>query len=184
VSRSCHALPIGFGRRSAQEEIIVQPATLDHRNITALRERRGFGEHDLWELWLLDEAEEVPCGSVRTFLNYLCSKGTTHCEINQEASPLYATGGGGSVDIRLMGPIADDERNHYLRYRLTRGNVGELREAEKDLLISRLIEHYSPIKEGFYGLGRLARMKHEKEALLTSLIASAFDHEEGGNPND
>jgi hypothetical protein len=41
----------------------VQPATLDHTKITALRERRGFGERNLWELWLVDEAEEVPCGS-------------------------------------------------------------------------------------------------------------------------
>jgi hypothetical protein len=62
---------LGFGRRPQQEVLIVLPATLDHRNIPALRERRGFGEHDLWELWLLDEAEEVPCGSIRTFLHYL-----------------------------------------------------------------------------------------------------------------
>jgi len=78
----------------------VQLATLDHSKITALRERRGFGEHDLWELWLLDEAEEVPCGSIRTFFHYLCSEGTTHCEINQ-ANPLAT---GGCVDVRLMGP--------------------------------------------------------------------------------
>jgi hypothetical protein len=158
----------------------VQAATFDHRNIPALRERRGFGEHDLWELWLLDEAEEVPCGSIRTFLHYLCSKGTTHCEIHQ-ASPLAA---GGSVDIGLRGPLADDERNHFLRYRLTRGNVGQLREPEKELLVSRLIERYSPITEGFNGRWGLARMKHEKESLLSSLIASAFDHKEGGDPND
>ena len=160
----------------------MQPAALDHRNILALRERRGFGEHDLWELWLLDEAEEVPCKSIRTFLNYLCSKGTTHCEINQ-ASPLLGTGGG-SVDVRLRGPVADDERNHFVRYRLTPANVGELRETEKELLVSRLIEHYSPIKEGSKERWPLAQMKHEKESLLTSLIASAFEHEKGGDPND
>jgi hypothetical protein len=156
--------------------------TLDHRNNTALRERRAFGEHDLWELWLLDEAQEIPCTSIRTFLNYLCSKGTTHCEINQ-ASPLLGTGGG-SVDVRLMGPLADDERNHFVRYRLTPANVGQLREAEKDLLVSKLIEHYSPIKENFNDRGRLARIKHEKESLLSSLMASAFEHEKGGDPND
>jgi hypothetical protein len=158
----------------------VQPATLDHKNFPALREGRGLGEHDLWELWLLDEAEDVPCTSILTFLNYLCSKGTTHCEIHQEANSLLGTGGG-SVDVRLMGPLADDERNHYLRYRLTPANVGHLREAEKELLVSRLIEHYSPIEEDFNNRERLARMKHEKESLLTSLIASAFDHEEGGD---
>jgi len=161
----------------------MQPATLDHRNITALCKGRDFSEHDLWELWLLDEGEEVPCTSIRTFLYCLCSKGTTHCEINQ-ASPLLATGGGGSVDVRLSGPLADEERNHFVRYRLTPANMGQLGEAEKDLLVSKLIEHYSPIIEGFDGLGRLARMKHEKEFLLTSLIASAFEPEKGGDPND
>ena len=160
----------------------MQPATtLDHRNFPALRQRRDFGEHDLWEYWLLDEGEEVPCTSILTFLNYLCSEGTTHCEINQ-ASPLLGTGGG-CVDVSLMGPLADDERNHFVRYRLTPANVGKLREEEKDLLVSKLIEHYSPIEEDLNNRERLARMKREKESLLTSLMASAFDHEEGGDPN-
>ena len=97
----------------------------------------GFGGHDLWELWLLDEAEDVPCGSIRTFLNYLCSEGTKHCEI-LDASTLAT----GFVDIRLSGPLADDERNHLLHYRLTRGNVGRLKEMERDLLVSKLINHY------------------------------------------
>ena len=157
----------------------MQPATLDHTNITALRERRGFGERNLWDLWLLDEAEEVPCGSIRTFLHYLYSEGTKYCEIHK-ASPLATD----SVDITLRGPLADDERNHFLRYRLTRDNLGELREEEKEPLVSRLIEHYYPIKEGFKGRWSLARMKNEKEFLLTSLIASAFDNEKGGDPND
>jgi hypothetical protein len=120
----------------------VQTATLDTTKIIAPRERRGFGEHNLWELWLLDKAEDVPCGSIRTFLHYLCSEGTTHCEINKATS--LATG---SVDITLRGPLADDERNHLLRYRLTRGNVGRLKEAEKDLLISGLIKHCSPTED-------------------------------------
>jgi hypothetical protein len=66
---------------------------------------RGFGEYDLWDLWLLDEAADVPCESIRTFLYYLCSKGTKHCEILYERvlTP-------GSVDVRLTGPLADDER--------------------------------------------------------------------------
>jgi hypothetical protein len=82
----------------------------------------GFSERDLWELWLLDEAEDIPCGSIRTFLHYLCSEGTTQCEIHK-ANPLAP----GFVDIRLRGPLADDERNHLLRYRLTHGNVGRLK---------------------------------------------------------
>jgi hypothetical protein len=89
----------------------VQPATLDTTKITAPRQRRSFGERDLWELWLLDEAEEIPCGSIRTFLHYLCSEGTAHCEIRKSST--LATG---SVNIRLSGPLADDERNHLPRY--------------------------------------------------------------------
>ena len=118
----------------------MQTATPNTTKITAPRQRRrGFGEYDLWELWLLDEAEEVPCGSILTFLNYLCSEGTKHCEI-LNTSPLAT----GFVDIRLTGPLADDERNHLLRYRLTRGKVERLKEEEKDLLVSGLIKHCSP----------------------------------------
>jgi hypothetical protein len=120
----------------------VQTTTPDTTKITAPRVSRGFGERDLWELWLLDEAEEVPCGSIRTFLNYLCSEGSTHCEIHK-ASPLAT----GSVDISLRGPLADEERNHLLRYRLTLGNVARLKEAEKDLLVSRLMKHCTPIED-------------------------------------
>ena len=116
----------------------MQTTTPNTTKITAPRERRrGFGECNLWELWLLDEAEEVPCGSILTFLHYLCSEGTTHCEI-LNTSPLPT----GSVDIRLRGPLADDERNHLLRYRLTRSDVGRLEEAEKDLLVSELVKHH------------------------------------------
>jgi hypothetical protein len=97
---------------------------------------RGFGEYDLWDLWLLDEAEDVPCESIRTFLYYLCSKGTKHCEILNDGA--LATG---CVDVRLTGPLAD-ERNHLLRYRLTRGNIEKLKEAEKNLLVTNLIKYY------------------------------------------
>ena len=52
----------------------------DRTKITDAPFAGGFGEHDLWELWLVDEAEDVPCGSIRTFLYYLCSKGTKYWE--------------------------------------------------------------------------------------------------------
>ncbi len=115
----------------------MQTVTFDRTKITDTPFVGVFDGHDLWDLWLLDEAEDVPCGSIRTFLYYLCSKGTKHCEI-LDASTLPT----GSVDIRLTGPLADDERNHLLRYRLTRGNVGRLEEAEKDLLVSELVTRY------------------------------------------
>jgi hypothetical protein len=119
------------------EKIIMQTVTSDRTKITDTSFAKGFGEYDLWELWLLDEAEDVPCGSILTFLHYLCSEGTKHCEI-LDASTLVT----GFVDIRLTGPRADDEHNHLLHYRLTRGSAGRLEEAEKDLLASKLIEHY------------------------------------------
>jgi hypothetical protein len=124
------------------EEIIVQILTPDRTKLTDTPLARDFGEHDLWDFWLLDEAEDVPCGSIRTFLHYLCSEGTKHCEIHK-ASPLAT----GSVDIRLTGPLADDEHNHLQRYRLTRGNVGRLGKAEKDLLASGLMKHCSPTED-------------------------------------
>jgi hypothetical protein len=115
----------------------MQTVTPNRRKITDTPFTKGFGEYNLWDLWLLDEAEDVPCGSIRTFLHYLCSEGTKHCEI-LDASTLAT----GYMDIRLTGPRADDERNHLLHYRLTRGNVRRLEEAEKDLLASKLIQHY------------------------------------------
>jgi len=120
----------------------MQTVTPDRTKITDTSLAKGFGEYDLWELWHLDEAEDVPCGSILTFLHYLCSDGTKHCEI-LDASTLAT----GFVDIRLTGPLADDERNHLLHYRLTRGNVRRLKEAEKGLLASKLIQHY-PTKDG------------------------------------
>jgi len=159
--------------------MIMQSVTADSTKIADVSFEKGFKEYNLWDFWLLDEAEDVPCRSSITFLHYLCSEGTQNCEI-LDANTLAP----GFVDIRLTGPLADDERNHFLRYRLTRGSLGELEEEEKELLVSRLIEHYYPIKEGFKGRWSLARMKNEKEFLLTSLIASAFDNEKGGDPND
>ena len=103
---------------------------------------RGFGEYDLWDLWLLDEAEDVPCESIRTFIYYLCSRGTKHCEFLNDRGLTT-----GCVDVRLTGPLADDERNHLLRYRLTRVDIAKLKEAEKNLLVAKLIKHY-PIRDG------------------------------------
>ena len=129
----------------------MQTATLDRTEITATPFTRGIGEHDLWDLWLLDEAEEVPCGSIRTFLYYLCSEGTKRCEILNVGT--IATG---FVDLRLTGPVADDERNHILHYRLTRDNVGRFEGAEKDLLVRKLIEHYPTQGDNPYQKVRLA----------------------------
>src|SRR5918994_340708 len=136
---------------SRLEKIIMQTVTSDRTKITDTSFAKGFGENDLWELWLLDEAEDVPCGSILTFLHYLCSEGTKHCEI-LDASMLVT----GFVDIRLTGPLADDERNHSLRYRLTRGNVRRLKEAEKDLLVSKLIQHYPTVDNKPHQKVRLA----------------------------
>jgi hypothetical protein len=119
------------------EKIIMQTVTLDRTKTNNTPFAKGYNECNLWDFWLLDKSEDVPCGSIRTFLNYLCSKGTKHCDIHK-TSPLAR----GFVDIRLRGPLADDERNHLLRYRLTRDKVGRLKEVEKDLLVSKLIQHY------------------------------------------
>jgi hypothetical protein len=100
----------------------MQTVTPHRTKITDIPFEKGPNEYNLWDFWLLDEAEDVPCGSSIIFLHYLCSEGTQHCEI-LDANTLAT----GFVDIRLTGPLADDERNHFLRYRLTRGNVRRLR---------------------------------------------------------
>jgi hypothetical protein len=129
----------------------MQTVAPDRTKITDTAFAKGFGEYNLWELWLLDEAEDINCGSILTFLHYLCSEGTKHCEI-LDASTLAT----GFVDIRLTGPLADDERNHFLHYRLTRGNVRRLKEAEKHLLVSKLIQHYPAEDNQPYQKVRLA----------------------------
>jgi hypothetical protein len=129
----------------------MQTAAPDRTDTLATTLTRRFGEYDLWDLWLLDEAEEVPCGSIRTLLHYLCSEGTRCCEI-LDAS----TNAMGFVDLRLTGPVADDERNHLLHYRLTRGNVGRVGEVEKDLLARKLTEHYPIQGDDPYQKVRLA----------------------------
>ena len=120
----------------------MRTATPHHTIITDTPLAKSFGEYNLWDLWLLDEAEEVPCGSIRTFLNYLLSAGTKHCEVIN-TSPLAI----GFVDITLRGPLADDGRNHFLSYRLTRGQVATLTQVQRDLLVSGLIKHYSPTED-------------------------------------
>jgi hypothetical protein len=44
--------------------------------------------------------------------------------------------------LEILCTLANDERNHLLRYRLARTDVGRLKEAEKNLLVSRLMTHY------------------------------------------
>jgi hypothetical protein len=137
----------------------MQAVTPDRTKITDAPFAKGFDQYNLWDLWLLDEAEDINCGSMRTFLHYLCSEGTKHCEILDASTP--ATG---FVDIRLTGPLADDERNHFLRYRLTRGNVKRLKEAERHLLVSKLIQHY-PTEDN---------QPHQKVRLALTAIDLAF----------
>ena len=102
----------------------------------------------------------MTCGSIRTFLHYLCSEGTKRCEILN-----FNTTATGFVDVRLTGPMADDERNHLLHFRLTRGNVGSFEEAERDLLVRKLIERDSTQGDKPYQKVRLAL-----EAVGVSLV--------------
>ena len=44
--------------------------------------------------------------------------------------------------LEIQCPLANDERNHLLRYRLARADLGRLKEAENKLLVSRLMTHF------------------------------------------
>jgi hypothetical protein len=108
----------------------------------------------------------VPCESIRTFIYYLCSRGTKHCEILNDRGLTT-----GSVDVRLTGPLADDERNHLLRYRLTRVDIAKLKEAEKNLLVAKLIKHY-PTQDG--------ELHQEVCRALKAVVSRSHEERKGG----
>ncbi len=71
-----------------------------------------YGAVDLWTFHLTDEAREVRCNGQRTFLRYLCSRGTFRA-ILLDANPTK-----GQVTVLLEGPKCDDGHRTYLRYLL------------------------------------------------------------------
>lgn len=104
----------------------------------------AYGEHDLWNLWLLEEAERVPIHStnIRLFLHYLYSDSTQGVTLHSGDRSR------GRVGVKLMGPKADDGYNHTLDFRLDRDNVWTLGDFEREGMIVRLSRFLVPTPAG------------------------------------
>ena len=105
---------------------------------------KAYGSVDPWSFDLLVVGRPLPCGNVRTFLHYLCSKGTRVASIETYGEL------GDTAKIVLWGPRADDGEFLSVSYRLRReeihgdgASVQGLEGWEKRLLVER-IEDINP----------------------------------------
>lgn len=71
------------------------------------------GQHDLWELDLLEYGGELPCNNVRTFLYYLASPTTRVAKVTKFYVPRR------SADIRVYGPVCDYDGPLYIEMYIT-----------------------------------------------------------------
>jgi hypothetical protein len=101
---------------------------------------KAYGSTDLWSFDLLEVGRPLPCSNIRTFLHYLCSRGTRRASIapdTYDPSP--------AVEVILRGTRADDGECLSLSYRLRREEIqghGAAHEGlegwEKRLLVERI----------------------------------------------
>lgn len=105
---------------------------------------KAYGSVDLWSFDLLAVGRSLPCANVRTFLHYLCSKGTRVASIETYGAL------GDTAEIVLWGPRADDGEFLSVSYQLRREEIhgdGALVQGlegwEKRLLVER-IEDINP----------------------------------------
>jgi hypothetical protein len=101
---------------------------------------KAYGSTNLWSFDLMEVGRALPCNNIRTFLHYLCSRGTSVASI----AP-YTDDHSPAVEVVLRGPRADDGEYLSLSYRLRREKIhghGELHEGlevgEKRLLVERI----------------------------------------------
>jgi hypothetical protein len=114
---------------------------------------KAYGTFDLWSFDLLEVGRPLPCNSLRTFLHYLCSRGTREASIAPYI--IYTntdTSSSPAVDVVLSGPRADDGEVLSISYRLRREEIhgdGVVHEGlevwEKRLLVERIMALSPPI---------------------------------------
>jgi hypothetical protein len=94
-------------------------------------------ELDLWSLYSLDYADELPCPDIKRFMLYLRSPSTEWVEARMSVYTHYAI-------VTLFGPIADapaydEDGRRYERlttvFKLTDTSVRELTTAERTSLV-------------------------------------------------
>jgi hypothetical protein len=105
---------------------------------------KAYGSTDLWSFDLLEVGGPLPCNNIRTFLHYLCSRGTHMASIAPYTDP--ARGSSPAIEVVLRGPRADDGEVVSISYLLRReeihGGEGEhegLEVWEKRLLVERIM---------------------------------------------
>lgn len=92
---------------------------------------------DAWtEFYGLDEAEEVPCTSLRKFLIHLYSSSTTGIF----AGPLGTRPGAKGVSLLVEGPRCEDGLHHHIAYLVLHSEVSALTPAEKVAFQQKLKE--------------------------------------------
>jgi hypothetical protein len=81
---------------------------------------KAYGSTDLWSFDLLEVGRPLPCGNVRTFLHYLCSRGTREASIGTSSD---AGSSSPAVEVILRGPLADDGEVLSVSYGLRREEI-------------------------------------------------------------
>lgn len=77
----------------------------------------AYGDVDVWDYHLKDEASVAICANQRSFMHYLCSRGTLKMVL-EEANPTQGTAG-----VTLVGPKCDDGYRMTLYYKLYASQV-------------------------------------------------------------
>ena len=103
---------------------------------------KAYGTTNLWSFDLLEVGGPLPCNNIRTFLYYLCSRGTRVASILPYTDD---TSSSPTVEVALRGPRADDGEVLSVSYRLRREEIhgdGAVHEGlevwEKRLLVERI----------------------------------------------
>ena len=104
---------------------------------------KAYGSTDLWSFDLLEVGGPLPCNNIRTFLHYLCSRGTRVASITPYTDA--SSSNRPALEVVLRGPRADDGEVLSISYRLRREEIhgdGALQEGlegwEKRLLVERI----------------------------------------------
>jgi hypothetical protein len=100
---------------------------------------KAYGTTNLWSFDLLEVGGPLPCNNIRTFLHYLCSRGTRVASILPYTDD---TSSSPTVEVALRGPRADDGEVLSVSYRLRREEIHG----------DGAVHHTQPLVAGYQGL--------------------------------
>lgn len=99
-----------------------------------MKTRLAKSNIDLWDLYDHYEKREIQCANLGVFLAFLHSEGTRRAHFNG------AHIGQRWAQIRVYGPVADDENPMTAHYKIHAGNVERLDKSEVRAMRERLDE--------------------------------------------